>query len=381
MTEKKGNIGKKIMYGVILLALCMPLIQQLTKFAYVRKLHGAIEEVQAPTLTSQTWFNGKFQDSSSKYITNNFGFRNDFIRINNERFYYLYNEAKANGIVIGKENYLYEKYYISAYYGQDFYGEDSIRIKLKKLKFIQKTLQSKGKDILIVFAPGKASYLPEYIPDNLRGELTERTNINAYRAGLKSNNIDFIDFNQWFIDAKDTTSYPLYPKAGIHWSKYAEYLVIDSLVLYMESSLKKNLPDFVMHKLTVDDNNKEGDYDIGEAMNIYSKLPTYPMAYPECHFEQGEQYYQPRIMVVGDSYYWGLHNRNLSKKCFKEGQFWFYNESIYKDGSENPIKTKSIDIVNEVEKNERIIILSTDANLDDFGFGFIEDLYEAYQKE
>ena len=82
-----------------------------------------MKKLKAPVFTKENWFNGKYQDTSSKYINDNFGFRNDFIRINNQRVFMLYNEARANGVIIGKDNYLYEYGYIVAALGNDYVGQ------------------------------------------------------------------------------------------------------------------------------------------------------------------------------------------------------------------------------------------------------------------
>ncbi len=177
MVEQNRNTGKNILFGILLVGLCLPLIQQLTKFAYVRELKGDIKVTQKAQLNTKDWFSGKYQDSTSKYINDNFGFRNDFIRINNERHYLMYNEAKANGVIIGKDSYLYEWGYIAAALGLDFVGHDSVKIDVDKLKYVSDTLHSLGKEIIIVFAPGKGSYFPEYIPEIWSKQKKNKTNL------------------------------------------------------------------------------------------------------------------------------------------------------------------------------------------------------------
>lgn len=378
MTKRKGSIGKKILFGILLIGLCMPLIQQLTQFAYVRELNGAIEEVEAPVLTKEAWFSGKYQDTSSKYINDNFGFRNDFIRINNQRIFMLYNEARANGVIIGKDNYLYEYGYIAAVLGNDYVGRDTVKKDVDKLKFISDTLKTLGKKIVFVFAPGKGSYYPEFIPDKYTQQQKSETNLNAYTKELKRQGLNYVDFNSWFVNGKDTTTYPLYGKCGVHWSKYGEFIVMDSLINYVEHEMQVNLPELVLEDIIMSDENKEGDYDIGDGMNLYTKLSTFPMAYPQYHFEKEKPYDTINSIVVGDSYYWGLFKRNFSSKCFREGEFWYYNKEIYSVNIPDGIKTEQVDILKKVNDNDLIIILSTDANLDDFGFGFIDRLYDSF---
>jgi hypothetical protein len=80
-----------------------------------------------------------------------------------------------------------------------------------------------GKQVLVILAPGKASYFPEFIPDEMATITKLNTNYEGYKAELKESTVPFIDAHQWFRNMKDTSRYPLFPKCGIHWSKYGEY--------------------------------------------------------------------------------------------------------------------------------------------------------------
>lgn len=378
MAKQRKHIGKNILFGILLIGLCLPLIQQLTQFASVRALSGAIVNTKPPVYSSENWFNGTFQDTSLNYINDNFGFRNDFIRLNNQRLFMLYNEARANGVIIGKENYLYEIGYIRAAFGNDFVGFDTVKRDVEKLKRVNDTLNSLGKKIVFLFAPGKASYFPEYVPDKYAELKHKQTNLKAYTDELKRQRLDYVDLNTWFVQAKDTTQYPLYAKCGIHWSKYSEYLVMDTLVNYFENLMEVDLPELVFDGFHVSEENKNGDYDVGEGMNLYSKISTFPMAYVDYHFDKENPYDTVRSIVVADSYYWGLFGRNLSSDCFKEGEFWYYNNKIFSDVTPNGMDRDKVDLAQRIESNDVFIILSTDANLDDFGFNFIDQMYEFF---
>ncbi len=104
-----------VLIGVLSL---LPLIQQLTGFIKVKPLFGAITEGQKPIFDFNRWMEGDYQKEMEAYLNEKFGFRNYFIRLNNQVAYSLYHKAKANGVIIGKENYLYELSYINAYYGR-----------------------------------------------------------------------------------------------------------------------------------------------------------------------------------------------------------------------------------------------------------------------
>ena len=102
------------------------------------------------------------------------------------------------------------------------------------------------------------------------------------------------------------------------------------------------------------------------------------MAYPIFQIIKNNNPLEVKVLTVSDSYYWGMFNWGLSKDVFGNGQFWYYNQQIYPDSYDNPLNVSDVDIISEVEKNNVIIMISTDANLYKFPFGFIDQLYNAY---
>lgn len=375
---KRKDIGKRIIFGILLLGISIPLIQHVTGFANVKALKGAVVNSEPTTFSKKDWFEGSYQDNTDKYLNDQFGFRSSYVRLHNQIKYSLFGEANARGVIIGKDWYLYEYNYIRAYHGLDFIGDSLISEKTRKLKYIQDRLKEQNKELLIVLAPGKGSFFPEYFPDSSRREKT-RTNYEAYLEHLNEDSVHFVDYQNWFLTNKGKTQYPLYAKGGIHWSKYGEMLVADSL-LHLLKSTGKEFPDLIIDTFILQDENLKEDYDIGEGMNLIFHTPTYPMAYPQFHFENEEKN-KTRVLFVGDSFYWGMFNYGFSKALFNGGQFWFYNNAIYPDSYDKELSVKDINIREEVEKNEVIVLISTDANLYSFANGFIDQLYEAYKQD
>lgn len=367
---------KVILFGVLLILLTLPMFQHFTQFASTKELKGAVVPTKYDTLSSEGWFSQKYQKNTTDFLNDHFGFRPDFVRINNQIDFSFYGKANANGVIIGKEWYLYEYNYIKAYLGLDFVGDSIIEEKTRKLRFIQDTLAKQGKELLVVLAIGKGSYLPEYFPDSIKHKKT-RTNYTSYIEQFSKQGVNYIDFQNWFLGQKDTTPYPIYGKGGIHWSKYAEILAADSMLRKMKTMTNSSFPDLIIDGFDVESENKEGDYDIGEGLNIITQAETFPMAYPKISITQPENN-KTKTLFMADSYYWGMFNKGFSNNLFNGGQFWFYNESIYPDSFDSPLSVSDIDIKQEVEKNDFIVLMSTDANLYKFAFGFIDELYDAY---
>jgi hypothetical protein len=260
-------------------------------------------------------------------------------------------------------------------------GEEKVQDTMKKMKFIADKLKEKNIDLIIVFAAGKGTYFPEFYPapyDTM--QKVGPTNYERYTELAAQYDIPHIDFNKYFLQMKDTSSYPLYPKCGIHWSKYAELMVSDSIVRYIEDNRGVNMNHIVVDEINWRSKNLDSDYDIGNGLNLLFQLDTYPMAYPEFHVENKEEADNVKTLFISDSYYWGIFNRGLSYSLFGEGQFWFYNQSIYPDTYEKPKFVYEVDLKKEWEKNDVIILMSTDANLHRFPYDFVKQAYATYSE-
>lgn len=378
MEENKINklVKNGLFIGFILL-LFIPIIQQKKKFIELEPLNGSFEVAAYPTFSIREWFDGSYQTKKQLYLEQNFGFRNLFVRFYNQAYFSLYQQPRANGVVLGKDEYLYEGNYIKAYLGTDFIGEATINENVRKIEKVKNVLAKKGIQLVLVFAPGKASFYPEYILDSYHPKQRSKTNYETYKKALNKTTIHFLDFHQWFRSMKTTSPYPLFPKTGIHWSKYGELLAADSLVNYLNSIvLNKSLPTIKITGIKRSSKMEDTDDDIEKGLNLLYNIQDLTMGYPTFEILKDSLSNPAKVLTIADSYYWGMFNWGCSRDVFNDGQFWYYNKQIYPDSYTKPIEVKDINLVKEVEKNDVVVVLATDANLYQFGFGFFDQMYE-----
>ena len=367
--EIENNFKRSLWLGLLSL-LFIPLIQQVTGFKKLVPLSGVINEPNKPWLTSNTWLSGEFQQQAELYTKEKFGFRSTFIRINNQIDFSFFRKARANSVVIGKENYLFEENYIKAYYGQDFLGEDSIRSLMSSLRDIQESLESRNKSFLLIFAAGKGSFFPEYFPkDWLDSNRVGTTNHKTMVKIAQEMNLNLIDFNTYFAEKKGRTPYPLYPQYGIHWSHYGVCLVIDSLIKRLEYMRGIDMPGFSWSEIRLEQPH-DYDYDIGDGLNLLFRLPSYTMAYPKLKLEEKSGQTKPSLLMVADSYYWDMYESGF-RDVLGNNHFWFYNREVFpKDnGISSPV---DLDFKKAVNDHDIIILMATEATLGQIGWGWID---------
>jgi hypothetical protein len=345
----------------------------------LKPLDGYFEDTEAPNFSWKDWFSGAYQETADQYLSDNFGFRNFFMRLNNQLRFSLFHKSNAGGVIIGKENYFFEENYIRTWFGDDFIGHEPIEQRMYQLKLIQDTLDQMGKKIITVLAPGKGSFYSEYIPDRY-SKKRETTNYEVYRQCIDNWNIHCIDFRSYFMDNKTKSLYPLFPQYGIHWSYYGLCLAADSMVRYIEKLSNIEMPHIYCNNIEIGQPQKD-DNDILKAMNLLFTPRSIDMAYPEILFESDSGKTKPSLLVVADSFFWGVYNLGWGYYLFTDCHFWYYNENIYPEYSDFQLTTKDIALKEEIKKYDNIIILCTEGNLWDFGWGFIENAYHVFFKE
>jgi len=338
-------------------------------------LKGAIVAADKPILSVKGWFDAEYQEKMETYLNESFGLRNYFVRFNNQIAFSLFRKARANGVIIGKQNYLYEENYIKAYYGEDFIGEDSIMRQLQRFKYLQDTLQKLNKHLVMILAAGKGSFYPEFFPEKYK-TVKGKTNYEYYARYAREYGVNCIDFNRYFLENKSVSLYPLYPRYGIHWSYYGAFKVIDSLIRYTGEIVDYHFAEVSLKEIKWDSAN-DTDYDIADGMNLFFELERPQMAYPQFTITRDTSHPGPSLLVISDSFYWVLYGIGIAK-AFSKDHFWFYNKEIFPESFTSPTDTWNTSLRDEIAKHDMIIIMATEATLPSFGWGFIEDAFEVF---
>jgi len=368
--------ARVIYFNLMFVILLLPYLQTVLHFTEVKPLQGAVVLSEDTVFTFKEWFSGHYQEKKEKYLNENFGFRNIFVRLNNQLAFWMFNKPKANGIVIGKENYLYEMSYIDGYTGRTFIGEKAWRERMEKIKYIQDALQQMGKNLILILAPGKASFYPEYIPPKLlKGKDT--TNYECAIRLAKEMNVNCIDFNDYFNKKKGKTEYPLYPRLGVHWSYYGYTIASDSIIKYIEKKRNIRMPHLYWEEVEFD-YPREKDDDAAEAMNLLFEIPTEILAYPKVLFESDSNKTKPNVLAVSDSYYWGPYSLSISN-AFGLSHFWFYYREAYPESYTTKTDPTTFNLKDEIDKHDVFILMATEATLDKLGWNFIENVYDLLQ--
>lgn len=368
----------KYQFLFLLLVLSAPAIFHISPLENY-PLNGYSEEEKIPEINIENWFSGKAQTQADKYLSREFGFHTDVVHFNNEWQFRLLKKANTKNVVVGKDNYLFEYGYINSYIGNNYIGEEEVNKKTKNLLQLNQLLERNEKKLVVVFAPGKGSFHPEYIPEKYFPK-KEKNNYGELREAFKNSGLNFIDFNKLFLAMKDTSSYPLYPKTGIHWSEYGMTFAADSLIKYVEKLKGVDLPDLKVNHHHIENGAIGTDKDIESSLNLIWEIPNDSMAYPYVTYKK-EDKDSMKVLVVADSYYWQMFSKNVSSIAFDKGAFFYYNRTFHPRPPEGGNQVKDLNLKEVLGEHEVIVLMVTEPNLSHFPWGFDKNVLKAYESE
>ena len=355
---------KYILFALTAVLLLISPIQQATGLFKFKKLYGAMEEQPKPELTAQNWIDHSFQDGAEAYLQQHYGFREPLTRLYNQYIWDFYGETFAkerNWVFVSEDGWYYESGYVKEFYeGNSWkYADDSLKMaqilgrECLQISQIQQILDEMGIHLFVVLEPGKELVYPEHVPENTRYHHEKVFSAHEFlHQRFEELGINFVDAGEWFVQMKDTADFPLFPQTGTHWSNLASMYVADSLVRYMEALGNVNIQNFKIGKKFV--KTKEPDNDLEEWLNLMRPLKSTPNYYAKIKLVDDPTAVKPKLITIGDSFYWNLLNHTPFKRIFGSTTYWYYFSTTYFDGPDGNVA--DIDLLEKVTSADFIML-------------------------
>ena len=369
--------AKYILFGLLLTVIWVPMVQMIFQVVESAPLKGAFVPHAKIKLTDSTWFNGDFQRTYEQYLNDTIGFHQDFIRLRNQVDFSLFRKCHSYDIEVGRSGILVATWHLDAHLGKTRAVPSRIDTLVKMLHDLNDTLNKMNKTLLIVLAPSRGCFYKEEAPLWYDLTPTAESDYQHYVRLLSGSNIKFIDFNKSFLQQKSTSKYPLFTKCGIHWSSYGAATAADSTLKFIENAKGVDLPDMVFSKIELSTKARGADADLNATLNLIWPVKNDTMAYPKITYKNKEKR-KLKLLTIGDSFYYGVMESNVQTEAFEEYSFWYYNSTIWSNGPNAWKNTKDVSIVDEINKYDVVQLISTETNLKEFGWGFIEKAWTAF---
>lgn len=352
--------------------LWIPFLLEKSHFIEEKKLEGWFEIPDSTfKLNDTSWFDVVYQEKYEKWYNFNMGLHTTGVRLSNQIDYWTL-QQKQN-VIIGKNNELMGQDYIYSYLGRDFVGQDSIEKECIRIRQLQATLKKHGIDFFIVIAPNKTRIYNQHIPDFYHPENRKPGNYESYVEGFKKFGINQLNVQSWFEHAKDTSRYPLFTNLGVHWSIYGGMRFTDSLLRYTANLSGRKLNHLKLSFVRQTDTADATDNDLEKTMNLlFTIKPNKKFAYIEREPIIDSTNERPRLLAVGDSYWWTVMNFGVPRIFFADSSAYFYYNStaFFNFGQDHPVA--EVNPKHIVLSSDIILLIYTEPNLKHSWNGFVE---------
>ena len=367
-----------VLFVLIMVTLCLPLVQHVTGLFVVKPLEGFTAPEEPVKLNVKSFRNGTYQAYAQHYLQQNFGFRNFYIRSYNQLMYSCFHQTTNDNIVIGNNGELYLKQYVDVYTGkklQETYGTvDSARAAMRHN--VEETcrlidiLRRFGTDIIVVLAPSKPLIYPEYLPKNIRQAHCPFSIQEEYAELYAQAGVEHINFVPLFRRLKQESSYPVYTRFGTHWAYATMPFVADTILQKIAAVKHYPMPHVVYGDSNFTYRYKGSDRELEGQLNLLFPLRHGKIPMPEYSLQEDRAYRKPNLLVVGDSYFTQLRNTGFMK-AFNQVDYWKYNDEAI---SSIPERNGKMPLVNRYEiitQADVILLVFTDMHAYDYLFGFL----------
>lgn len=290
---------------------------------------------EKPRLTFDSLYNNEYSQKYEKYINEQFVFRNKWIDLKS-RIEFFMGKTENNGIVYGKNNYMFDKV--------QKINEKQLDKNVENIKKF--LIKYNDKSIKFALAPNSYEILKDKLPYGLK-LFNQRDMVNSVYAKLSENkNLEAINL----IDALDLhRNEYIYYKTDHHWTNLGAYY---AYVEFMES----------LGKDYIDINKLKANEIVGFLGTYFSKAKKFNSEFDKI------TYYDVNIdkMIIKDKEYADIYDYEKFITRDKYAAFLYGNNDL-------TIITNK-DSVNKKDKS-RILIFK-----DSFGNSFVPYLIYSYDE-
>lgn len=382
----------KGLYSVLLaltvVILVFPVVQQHTRWFRLKPLHGVTVATAQPELSVSSFMSGEYQRQEEQYLAENLGFRELLVRCYNQFSWSLFGLPQNKRVVMGSDRWLFSDILTRHHDGQLVYdygnsNEEVVRrMKASAIMLyqLQEVLREQGVSFFVCLPPSKDRVCEAYM--DKRERRYDRPSgvvaIDFFPPLFDSLGINCLDFSAYYMQIKDTVSYPLYLKSSFHWSQQSACYAADTLVRYMEA-----LSGLNMHNLNYSEpylaETRQPDADLEELMNLLWPIGNNENYYVDVTVDDDTTAVRPRWLVVGDSYYWLWQYGLPLDQMFDTHHYWYYNNTVFNDSLHSHVD--EVDILRELLTTDVVMLLYSPSNLYDLNRGFLTNALLAFYYE
>ena len=171
----------------------------------------------------------RFRREFEKYFNDNFGFRNDLVRLNGAAHIRLAGISPTRRVIVGKDGWLFyddpdDGVSLKDFRGEANFSKEELRRICDKFANINDRLNAENVIFMVVIAPNKHTVYPEKLPSSFLTRRGGITRADQVREALIAAGIDVVDLRDKLVSGRERYPVPLYLLTDTHWNSLGAFL-------------------------------------------------------------------------------------------------------------------------------------------------------------
>jgi hypothetical protein len=378
------KIVHHIAYYLFVAIISIPLLFELFGDAKsVEPLNGVYTQPKEKTFSFESWTDRTFQDNKDSTFKYNLALRPTLIRLYNQIDYSVFDKTNMGDLLIGKDDYMFSLGWTKARAGEVSLNDSLMDEVARKLKLVEDSMKANNQFFMFLIPPSKEELFSHFLPS----EYEKEGAINDYKillSKLDKYNVSYTDLKPYYQKLMKEKEHPVYSKTSVHWTMYGAHFTTLMLLDSMNTFFNGTMPQL---KVTGFDYSlfKENDGDHEKTLNLFTRIDDGAFAYPKYEIiEPKGTVFKPRVLTLGDSYYWGiLGSWQLTHIFSKESKYLYYYSTVYPNFDAPSYPISDLNMAKEFKQANAFIIINSCHNLNNFPYGLEKDLdaiLKSYEK-
>jgi hypothetical protein len=367
--------------------LSLPLAQQQFGFAPVIGLGGVVDQGPSEVpVTLASWHGGDLQAGIERRIDQQLGLRDWMVRIDNQLKFSLFGVTKRP-VVGGPGGWLVEDGYLTS--RTHLWGQQGAQILFLAFQFLQAqaVLREHGVTLLLLVSPSKAETLPEHLPLAYRlvDAANHRRHLDLLRGVFERVALNHLDAQALCEQWRDQEpEFPVFPRAGTHWSRIAASRVAVRLLDELERLAGVDLVNLDLGPSAMGKGPGPSEDDMAVLANLLDRTALAdPMPIPNPQRRPGDAGTPPSVLLVSSSFAWLLADAICDPAVTSRLTLFYYFKSAYdwidgKRGEKRPIDFDPAALRAEILRHRFVVVECNAARIPELGFGFPAAVVELF---
>lgn len=351
------------------------------------ELSGVVNVPEKPEISLENLASGTFQNELEDWLEYHLFTRRILTRTYNQLLYSVFHSTDNREMLVGKDDYVFEKAYATAYLAELTDEEvRALEYSIERVDKLHDLLKERGIPLIVRMSPSKAELYPEYLPSaydrfvQMKQGGTYAANwYQAFIEIISKTDIPVYDRHDMLVQMKNDEEI-VFAKGGIHWTlaPMAEY--INGLNALLEELLETKLGRMVItqKEIVLGQMGNVDDSDIWQiCWNALNVEPDYLSPHIQYTSTAGEA--PLHVFMVGQSFSTLLLSTiySVEKPVWTETYFSWYNSRVlqYKEGYTGGIQfSESTDDYERYLQADVIIVEFLENGYGWIQFEFVENM-------